>query len=129
VRVLVAAGQVVGAVQRVAAPGEWRTNIALGGRRLPTIPSAEACATAIEAAAAIGGGFVGVDLLPTRFGYVVVELNGCVDFTDEYSFPGEDVFFEVAQALTAPVPALAAVEREVEAALASVDLDAVPALE
>jgi [lysine-biosynthesis-protein LysW]--L-2-aminoadipate ligase len=112
VRVLVAAGQVVGAVQRLAAPGEWRTNIALGGTRLPTIPSAEACSIAVAAAAAIGGGFVGVDLLPTRYGYVVVELNGCVDFTDEYSFPGEDVFAEVARALSVPVPALAGIELE-----------------
>jgi [lysine-biosynthesis-protein LysW]--L-2-aminoadipate ligase len=126
VRVLVAAGQVVGAVQRVAAPGEWRTNIALGGRRLPTIPSAEACATAVEAAAAIGGGFVGVDLLPTRYGYVVVELNGCVDFTHEYSFPGEDVFGEVARALTAPVPAIIGLGLE---AVRAVELEAVPAAE
>lgn len=106
VRVLVAAGQVVGAIQRVSAPGEWRTNIALGGRRLPIMPSSDACALAIEAAAAVHGGFVGVDLLPTRYGYVVIELNGCVDFTPEYSFPGEDVFREVARSL-APVPALA----------------------
>jgi RimK family alpha-L-glutamate ligase len=118
VRVLVAAGQVVGAVQRLAAPGEWRTNIALGGTRLPTIPSAEACSIAIDAASAIGGGFVGVDLLPTRYGYVVVELNGCVDFTDEYSFPGEDVFAEVARALAAPVPALGVIQ-----------LEAIPAVE
>jgi [lysine-biosynthesis-protein LysW]--L-2-aminoadipate ligase len=107
VRVLVAGGQVVGAVQRVAGPGEWRTNIALGGRRLPVVPSAEACATALAAADAIGGGLAGVDLLPTRFGDVVIEVNGCVDFTGEYSFPGEDVFLEVGRALTAPVPAVA----------------------
>jgi RimK family alpha-L-glutamate ligase len=121
VRVLVAAGQVVGAVQRVAAPGEWRTNIALGGRRLPIVPSADVCAIALEAASTLGAGFVGVDLLPTRYGYVVIELNGCVDFTPEYSFPGEDVFFEVAQALAAPVPAL------VEAPVAP--LEAIPALD
>jgi len=121
VRVLVAAGQVVGAVQRVAAPGEWRTNIALGGRRLPIVPSADVCAIALEAASALGAGFVGVDLLPTRYGYVVIELNGCVDFTPEYSFPGEDVFFEVAQALAAPVPAL------VEVPVAP--LEAIPALD
>ncbi|MBD0328862.1 MAG: ATP-grasp domain-containing protein [Thermoleophilia bacterium] len=110
-RILVARGQVVGAIQRVSAPGEWRTNIALGGRRLPIVPPAEACATAIEAAATIGGGLLGVDLLPTRYGYTVIELNGCVDFTFEYSLPGEDVFLEVARALRpVPVAALAAVE-------------------
>ena len=107
VRVLVAEGRIVGAIQRVAARGEWRTNIALGGRRLATIPSAEACAVALEAAEVIGAGLVGVDLLPTRYGHSVIELNGCVDFTPEYSFPGEDVFLEVARALApVSVPAL-----------------------
>ena len=131
-RVLVASGQVVGAVQRVAAPGEWRTNIALGGRRLPLVPSAEACAIAIAAAETVGAGFVGVDLLPTRYGYVVIELNGCVDFTPEYSFPGEDVFLEVARALAAPVPVPAVapvMPLAVDSAPSTVAADAVPALD
>ena len=65
-RVVVAGGQVVGAVRRMAAPGEWRTNIALGGTRRQAVPDAAACELALAAAAAVGGALVGVDLLPAR---------------------------------------------------------------
>jgi RimK family alpha-L-glutamate ligase len=90
VRVLVAGGKVVGAVKRVAAAGEWRTNIALGGHRAHVTPPPLARTLAIDAAAAVGGGFVGIDLLPTPDGrYSVIEVNGCVDFTSDYSFDGD----------------------------------------
>ena len=99
-RVLVAAGRVVGAVHRVAAPGEWRTNVALGGVRRPVAESPqEAGLVAVEAARAIGASLVGVDLLPDGFGgWVVAELNGAVEFTHEYA-AWHDVFAETAAAL------------------------------
>ena len=75
-----------------AAPGEWRTNIALGGSRRPAEPSLDACALAVDAAAAVGGELVGVDLLPDERGPRVIEINGAVDFTDEYALDGRDVF-------------------------------------
>jgi glutathione synthase/RimK-type ligase-like ATP-grasp enzyme len=97
--VLVAAGGVVGAVRRVAAPGEWRTNVALGGHREAAVPPPEARAVAIAAARAVRAGFVGVDLLPTADGWTAIELNGCVDFTHEYGLYGGDPFIEVVAAL------------------------------
>jgi glutathione synthase/RimK-type ligase-like ATP-grasp enzyme len=98
-RILVAAGQVVGAIKRVAAPGEWRTNIALGGTRMPVVPPPAACELAIAATAAIGADLVAVDLLPTGPGrFCVIELNGAADFGPEYSL-GTNVFDAVLEAL------------------------------
>jgi glutamate carboxypeptidase len=105
-RVLVAGGAAVGAVERVAAPGEWRTNISLGGSRRPCVPSAAATALAEAAAAAVGGDLVGIDLLPTDDGYVVLEVNAAVEFDATYSTPGSDVYTDTALAvgLTAFTP-------------------------
>jgi RimK family alpha-L-glutamate ligase len=98
-RVIVAGGHVVGAIQRVAAAGEWRTNVSLGATRVPIDPPAEARELAVAAAEAVGGDLVGVDLLPDGDGYTVLELNGAADFTDAY---GDDVFFRVARLLVPP---------------------------
>jgi glutathione synthase/RimK-type ligase-like ATP-grasp enzyme len=102
VRVLVAGGRVVGAIERVAAAGEWRTNIALGGSRRAVTPPPEACVLATYAAASVAGDLVGVDLLPLPNGdYVVLEVNGAVEFTTAYSLAGRNVFEEVAKAVAA----------------------------
>ena len=99
-RILVAAGVAVGAISRRAAPGEWRTNIALGGTRVPVEPPAAALELAVRAAAAAGADLVGVDLLPDGAGgYTVLELNGAVDFTREYRLD-RDPFVAAAAELT-----------------------------
>jgi RimK family alpha-L-glutamate ligase len=100
-RVLVAGGCVVGAVFRDAAPGEWRTNVSLGGaRRIVNDVPEDAQELALAASAATGASLVGVDLLPGRRGWTVLEVNGAVEFTDEYSLGG-DVFAEASDALIA----------------------------
>lgn len=85
-RVVVAGGVAVGAISRIAAPGEWRTNISLGGTRVPVEPPPAALELALRAAAALGGAeLLGVDLLPDGAGgWTVLELNGAVDLTREY---------------------------------------------
>lgn len=84
-RVVVAGGVPVGAAGRVAAAGEWRTNVSLGGRRVAVDPPTAALDLAVCAARAAGVDLLGVDLLPDGDGgYTVLELNGAVDFTTEY---------------------------------------------
>ena len=101
-RVIVADGRVIGAIHRVAAAGDWRTNIALGGTREPADPSPDAGALAVAAAAAVGADLAGVDLLPVPGGgFVVLEINGAVDFTHEYALAGQDPFETVADMIEA----------------------------
>ena len=108
-RLLVAGGAVVGAVRRVAAPGEWRTNVSLGGSRRRARPSASAAALGIAAAAAIGADLVGIDLLPAGDSYTVIEINGAVDFDLSYSLAGRNALCDTAQALhLLPGPAVGA---------------------
>jgi [lysine-biosynthesis-protein LysW]--L-2-aminoadipate ligase len=103
-RLIVAGGEVVGGSERVAAAGDWRTNVSLGGTlRAARVPAA-AASLACAAAAAVGADLVGVDLLPLDDGgYVVLELNGAVDFDERYALDGRDVYLEAARALGLPL--------------------------
>jgi RimK family alpha-L-glutamate ligase len=100
-RLVVAGNRVVGAIRREAAPGEWRTNVALGASRVPIDPPADAVRLALAAARAASATLVGVDLLPTPDGgFAILELNGAVDFTVDYG-PERDVFREAALEIAA----------------------------
>jgi RimK family alpha-L-glutamate ligase len=99
-RLIVAAGRVVGAAKRVASPGEWRTNVALGATIGRVAPPPVAVTLARAAAKASGLDLVGVDLLPTGpGGFCVIELNAAVDFRPVYSFTGRDVYADAMAAL------------------------------
>jgi ribosomal protein S6--L-glutamate ligase len=75
VRVLVMGGRVRAAMRRVSA-GDWRTNVAQGGRAERTEPSDAAVSLALRAAEAAGCLVAGVDLLPGPDGELyVIEVN------------------------------------------------------
>ncbi|MGZ4289099.1 MAG: ATP-grasp domain-containing protein [Gaiellaceae bacterium] len=97
-RIVVAGGRVVGAACRIARKGEWRTNAALGAQVEAVDPPPLAQALALAAAEGARADLVGVDLLPTGNGFVVLELNGAVDFRPMYA-PGRDVFADTVTAL------------------------------
>lgn len=115
-RLVVAGERVVGAARRFAAPGEWRTNVALGARVEPVQPPPLArtlALAAVRAVRAVRADLAGVDLLPTRNRFVVLEVNGAVDFRPLYA-PARDVYGEAVLALLAAArarraPAVAAV--------------------
>jgi ribosomal protein S6--L-glutamate ligase len=75
-RVFVVGGRARAAIARHAPPGEWRTNIAGGGRAEAVTIGAELGATAEAAAAALGLDYAGVDLVEGPEGPVVLEVNG-----------------------------------------------------
>jgi RimK family alpha-L-glutamate ligase len=93
VRVVVAGDQIVAGGQRSAGPGEWRTNVTLGGQVVEAELPPGVSELAIETAHAIGIDFCGVDLLPSGGGWTVLELNGAVDFDTRYALPGIDPYF------------------------------------
>jgi len=77
VRVFVVSARAIGAIERRAPDGDWRTNVSRGGSaRLVDLP-AEWEQLALRAAVAVGADYAGVDLLPSRDGRVfVLEVNG-----------------------------------------------------
>jgi [lysine-biosynthesis-protein LysW]---L-2-aminoadipate ligase len=99
-RVLVAAGRAVGAIHRIPAPQEWRTNAALGGVRLPSEAPSHARELACAAVAAIGGDVMEVDLFPAGDTFCVLEMNGAADFDALYSQAGRDVYSDLRAALS-----------------------------
>lgn len=103
-RLVVAGDSVVAAAERTAGPGEWRTNVSLGGQVRAVAPSDAACELAVRAATAIGTDLAGVDLLPSGDGWVVLELNGAVDFDARYGLPGHEPFDAVLDALEIGAP-------------------------
>jgi len=75
VRVIVIGGKAVGAMERVAKKGEFRSNVELGGEgRVVAIPDSYA-EIAERAAKTLGLDYCGVDLLEGEAGAIVCEVN------------------------------------------------------
>lgn len=75
VRVFVVDGQVVGAMRRKGAPGDFRSNLHRGGSAEVVELSAEEKATAIKSVKKLGLVIAGVDMLQSKRGPLVMEVN------------------------------------------------------
>ncbi|MDM7935406.1 MAG: RimK family alpha-L-glutamate ligase [Methanothrix sp.] len=76
IRAFVVGGRVMGAIFRVAPPGEWISNLARGGRAEPCRVYHELEDLAVRSSRAVGAVYSGVDLLETQEGLKVIEVNG-----------------------------------------------------
>ena len=75
IRALVVNGEVVGAMKRQGAEGDFRSNLHQGGSATAYKLNRKEKATAIAAAKAMGLGVCGVDMIPSARGPLVMEVN------------------------------------------------------
>lgn len=91
IRAFVVDGQVVGAMKRQGKPGEFRSNLHRGGSSRIIELTEEEKDTAIRAAAAVGLGIAGVDLLQSARGPLVLEVNSSPGLQGIEATTGKDI--------------------------------------
>lgn len=90
-RCFVVDGKVVAAMQREASPGEFRANLHRGGSASAAKLSAAEKRIAVRAAAALGLGIAGVDLLRSHRGPLLLEVNASPGLEGIEAATGVDV--------------------------------------
>jgi len=96
IRVLVVGGEVVGGYSRVSR--DFITNLYMGGSIRPVEIHEELEELALRCAQSIGGDIVGVDILPSREGYYVIETNAAPGIKG-FQHLGIDVEYRIAEFL------------------------------
>ncbi len=99
-RAFVVDGKVLGAIFRVAPPGQWISNLARGGRADPCAITDELEDLALRACEAVGAVYSGVDLLETSEGLKVIEVNGTPSGKGIFEALGVDVTEAIADHAT-----------------------------
>src|SRR5204863_7978675 len=88
---LVVGGKVVGAMRRTARVGEFRSNIHRGGAGRIITLSDEFTRVAVKACAVMGLYVAGVDLLESKDGPKVIEINSSPGFEGLEAATGKDI--------------------------------------
>jgi ribosomal protein S6--L-glutamate ligase len=106
IRCFVVGGQVIAAMKRQGAEGEFRSNLHRGGNAKKVALSPEEMETATRAAKAMGLKIAGVDLLRSNHGPVVMEVNSSpglegIEKATEINVAGKIIDFVVENAAEA----------------------------
>jgi ribosomal protein S6--L-glutamate ligase len=96
-RLFVVGGRVAGAMARIAALGEWRTNVERGARVRPLHPDRMMSGIAVRAAQALGLDWAGVDVVTGPTGPTVLEVNGNPSWVGILEATGEDMAEPIAE--------------------------------
>lgn len=92
IRAIVIGDRVAGAIYRYSGHGEWKTNMALGGRAETCPLTNELEDICIKAAHALDGQIVGVDLMESNSeGLLVHEVNNTTEFKNTVRVTGIDI--------------------------------------
>lgn len=91
VRALVVGNEVVGAMRRSAKKGEFRSNLHLGGEGKPLPLPKDYASIAVKAAQVIGLSVTGVDMLESKNGPKIMELNSSPGFEGLETATGKDI--------------------------------------
>ena len=103
-RVYVCGEKPVACMERIAPPGDFRSNIANGGKAVPHLLSAREEELAVAAVRKLGLTFAGVDLLFSQDGPLLCEVNSNAHFAGLQSLTGvnipREIFLSIMSALS-----------------------------
>jgi len=100
-RVFVLAGRILTAMRRRSSAGNWRTNVAQGGKGEPVTVTSEQADLALRAAEVLGTEAAGIDLLPGPAGqWYVLEVNAVPGWRALAPVTGVDVALELVRHVT-----------------------------
>ena len=102
IRAFVVGGEVVAAIYRTSE--HWVTNTARGAVASNCTLYDELAEVSLEAARAVGGGVLAVDLLESERGLLVVEVNHTMEFRNSVTTTGVDIPAKVVGYALAQVP-------------------------
>ena len=90
IRTFVLGDKTIAAIYRTSS-GDWRTNTARGGKAEPCKITKQLDDISVKAAKAVGGRFVGVDLMESPNGLVCHEVNNTTEFKNTVPATGVDI--------------------------------------